>query len=252
MQGAALAAAGRTVRYVPQDVAAVQLSETLAEFARVGMGGNVTMPHKEAVFVATARPSPLADRLGAVNTFWHEQGVLCGHNTDVAGVQATLRALCPGGLSGRPVALLGAGGSAAAALVALELCGCSEIRVAARTPDRARALADRVRVTIAIVAHAEAAVDGVALVVNATPVGMRDDLMPVDPTLLPSDAAVFDLVYRRGATSWVRAARACGLRADDGLRMLVEQGAEAFRVWFDAEPSLDAMWRAVESPETSS
>ena len=246
MQGAALAAAGLAVRYGRREVAPAALLDTLEDFRRARTGGNVTMPHKEAVFALANRVSPLAARIGSVNTFWFEDAVLCGHNTDVAGSLATIRKLCPQALAGRSAALIGAGGSAAAVLVALELAGCTDIRVWARTPDRARDLADRVGVPVQLATTAAEAVDGVALVINATPLGMRDDAMPVDPHVLGAGTAAFDLVYRAGETAWVRACRERGLHADDGLRMLVEQGAEAFRVWFDVEPSLDAMWSALE------
>lgn len=246
MQAAALAAAGLAVRYDRREVAPGALLETLEEFRRSQVGGNVTMPHKEAVYALTERVSPLAARIGSVNTFWFEDALLCGHNTDVAGSLATIRTLCPQQLLGRSAALIGAGGSAAALLVALELAGCTDIRVWTRTPDRARVLADRVGVPVQLAVTAESAVEGVALVVNASPLGMRDDAMPVDPSLIGAGTAVFDLVYRAGETAWVRACRERGLHAEDGLRMLVEQGAEAFRVWFDVEPSLDAMWSALE------
>jgi shikimate dehydrogenase len=83
------------------------------------------------------------------------------------------------------------------------------------------------------------------LVVNATSVGMRDNELPLDPARLRASATVLDLVYRRGETDWVRAARERGLPAADGLVMLVEQGAAAFERWFGFPPDRDAMWSAV-------
>lgn len=246
MQGAALAAAGIIMRYERRDVAPGELLSTLDELRRAGIGGNVTMPHKEATCAHTEKVSPLAARVGSVNTFWFEDGALCGHNTDVAGSLATIHALCPRGLAGKSAALIGAGGSAAAVLVALELADCTDIRVSARTSERAREIADRVGVAVTLAEDPNEAVDGAAVVINASPLGMHGDEMPVDPNALAADAAAFDLVYRAGETAWVRACRARGVRAEDGLRMLVEQGAEAFRVWFDVEPSLSAMWGALE------
>ncbi len=246
IQSAAIAAAGLGVPYTRRDVTAQLLPEVLEEFRIGGVGGNVTMPHKEAVFAVTARPTLLATRVGSVNTFWYESDVLCGHNTDVAGALAVIQTLCPDGLVGKRAALLGAGGSAAAVLVALELAGCSDIRIWARTPERARAVAERVQVAVTLAASADSAVDGASLVVNASPAGMSDDAMPIEPNRLGAGTAVFDLVYRPGATAWVRACRSRGLRAEDGLPMLVEQGAAAFRVWFGIEPSLAAMWGALE------
>jgi shikimate dehydrogenase len=86
------------------------------------------------------------------------------------------------------------------------------------------------------------------LVVNATPIGLAgagDAEMPVDVNRLPRGADVLDLVYRPGETAWVRAARARGHRAADGLAMLVEQGALAFERWFGMAPDRPAMWAAV-------
>jgi shikimate dehydrogenase len=79
------------------------------------------------------------------------------------------------------------------------------------------------------------------LIVNATPVGQHDEDQPVDVALIPKSAAVLDLVYRRGGTPWVRAARENGNRAADGLPMLLEQGALAFQRWFGKEPDREAM-----------
>ncbi len=249
MQNAALSVAGLSLRYERRAVLPMALSDVLREFAVSGMAGNVTMPHKEAVWAACAVKSTLAERTGSVNTFWHEQGALHGHNTDVAGALASIAALRPTGMRGRAAAILGAGGAAAAVLVALELSGCTDIRVAARTPERAQRLGERVGVAVHVSSSAERAAAGASLVINATPLGLHDDAMPIAPEQLDVDCAAFDLVYRVSETRWVRACRTRGLRAEDGLRMLVEQGAEAFRVWFDVEPSLRAMWTALEARE---
>jgi shikimate dehydrogenase len=92
------------------------------------------------------------------------------------------------------------------------------------------------------------AVDGAAIVVNATAIGLTDDQQPVGVERMPSDAAIIDLVYRRDETAWVRAARARGHRAIDGLPMLIEQGALAFQRWFGIAPDRDVMWRSVGRP----
>ena len=82
---------------------------------------------------------------------------------------------------------------------------------------------------------------GATLIVNATPVGQRDDHQPIEVALIPKSAAVLDLVYRRGGTSWVKVARENGIRAADGLPMLLEQGALSFQRWFGKEPNREAM-----------
>ena len=71
--------------------------------------------------------------------------------------------------------------------------------------------------------------------------------MPIAPGMIPKSTAVMDLTYRRGRTPWASACRARGLRADDGLPMLIEQGALAFELWFGMPADREAMWSAVRS-----
>jgi len=143
------------------------------------------------------------------------------------------------------VALLGAGGSASAVVAAVERWGDARVRVYNRNVDRAHMLAARFGAVVEVVESVENALDGAALVVNATPVGLKDDALPVPVSALPPDAAVFDLVYRANETAWVRAARDAGHRAADGEGMLVEQGALSFERWFGVVPDRGAMWRAL-------
>ena len=244
-QNAALRAAGIPLVYEALDVAPHALASTLASLARDDASGNVTIPHKEAVAALCARRSPLADRCGAVNTFWHENGTLIGDNTDVGGVDAITGALLGETRSSARVALLGAGGSAAAVLAAAERWGSARVRLYNRNMERAHALASRFVDSVEVVSSVDDALDGATLVVNATPVGLHDDDFPVAVARLPKGAAVFDLVYRTGETAWVRAARNAGHRAADGEGMLVEQGALSFKLWFGIEPDRNAMWSAL-------
>jgi shikimate dehydrogenase len=245
IQTAALRAAGLPLEYSALDVRPSALDEVLLVLAAEGAAGNVTIPHKEAVAARCARLTDLARRVGAVNTFWHEEGRLVGDNTDVGGLDATVRALLGDAMHGARVALIGAGGGAAAVLAAAEGWGAARVIVHNRNMTRARQLASRFERIATPVPTLEAALRGADLVVNTTPVGMRDDDFPVPIELLPEGAAVFDLVYRAGETPWVTAARAAGHRAADGMGMVLEQGALAFSRWFGVEPDRDAMWRAM-------
>jgi len=256
MQEAALRAAGRPGRYEALDVPPGGLGDALARLRDEGAAGNVTIPHKEAVAAAAVRRSPVAQRVGAVNTFWHEADGLVGHNTDVAGARAAVAALWSPELEGRPVLLLGAGGAAAALLVALESVPHGGVEVVARSPDRAERLAERTGVRVTVTAAAVAAavagatpaqVGRAGLVVNATPIGQREAGEPVPVGWLAPDAAALDPVYAPDGTPWVRACRLAGRRAEDGLRMLVEQGAHAFVRWFGVEPDRTVMWRALQA-----
>ncbi|HVE79101.1 MAG TPA: hypothetical protein VNA89_09585 [Gemmatimonadaceae bacterium] len=243
-QNAALRSAGIPLVYEAIDVPAPALAATLSSLAAADGAGNVTIPHKEAAARGCARLTPVARAAGAVNTFWTEDGVLAGDNTDVGGFAAAARRVL-----GRPpahlrVALLGAGGGAAAVLAAAARWPGTTVAVYARRPDRARALAARFAAA-SPAADRATALTGAGLVVNATPLGMSGEDMPAPIEELPAGAAVLDLVYRRGETAWVRAARAAGHPAADGLTMLIEQGALAFQRWFELEPDREAMWAAV-------
>jgi shikimate dehydrogenase len=276
-QQAALDAAALPLRYDAVDTPPEQLTTTLAVLAHERAVGNVTIPHKEAVFAACAIRSDVAVRVGAVNTFAHDEaGRLCGHNTDVAGALGAMRAV----LGPRPparVVVLGSGGAAAAVLEALRLAGTTHVALAARTLARADALAARVGLPVTThpmpdgasvpsasvrsanarsagapsaiapaAAALRAALRDADLVVNTTPRGLTDDALPVEPSALGAQTAVLDLVYRPGETPWVHACRAAGHAAEDGLRMLVEQGAEAWAWWFGVVPDREAMWRVLE------
>ena len=243
-QNAALEAAKLSLRYETLDVPASALDETLEQLAFAGAAGNVTIPYKERVFDSCDRLTTIAQHVGAVNTFWFERGELVGDNTDVFGFDAAARQLIGGAPARLTVGLLGAGGAAAAVVAAVSSWPESRALIWNRTRSRAEALSARFS-SVASVTDVERMSREADLVVNATSVGLRDEAMPIDVTVLDSSTAVLDLVYRRDETAWVRAARARGLRAADGLVMLVEQGAAAFERWFGFPPDRDAMWAAV-------
>jgi shikimate dehydrogenase len=232
------------VRYELLDVEPIALDATLDQLIAQDVWGNVTIPHKEHVAARCGRMTALAERAGAVNTFWIENGALTGDNTDVGGFRALLASTAPDLDRAKPVAVLGAGGSAAAILTALEQDGFGDVRVYGRTEARAAALCERFPAA-RVERDAEASVRGALLVINATPSGLDDSSMPIDAATLEASAVVLDLVVGRNETPLVRAARARGHRAADGLTMLIEQGALAFEQWFGIAPDRDVMRQAV-------
>lgn len=262
-QNAALRAAGIPLLYESRDVPPDTLDATLDALARVRGAGNVTVPHKAAVFRRCAVRSAAAERAEAVNVFWHDPlGRLCGDNTDVGAVTAIVADLLD---AVRPrwryedqaieVALFGAGGAAAGVLVALESI-VPQARVHVVNRDRARAtrLANRFG-SVVRVSSVGAALARATLVVNATSLGMRDDEMPCAPADIPRGSAVFDLVYRRDrlrdgdvTTAWAQECAARGLEVVDGVPMLLRQGALAFTRWFGVMPDEDLMRRALREP----
>jgi shikimate dehydrogenase len=246
-QNAALRHAGIPLVYEALDVTPTALAVALRELIAEGAAGNVTIPHKEAVAALCAELTPLAARVGAVNTFWVDPGGrLLGDNTDVGGFEAGVRAAL-GEVPRDPlVAVLGAGGGAAAVLATVEQWPGARAVLHARTKGRAEALRARFAEIAYVAAALGDAVEDADIVVNATPIGTRDDEIPVSPEGLRREATVIDLVYRRGETAWVRLARQRGLRAVDGLPMLIEQGALAFERWFGLPAPRDVMLASVQ------
>jgi shikimate dehydrogenase len=189
-------------------------------------------------------------RTGACNTFWGDHGGrLHGDNTDVEGFRRALRSFLGGSVTGIRVLLLGAGGAARATLVGLLDEGASEVVLFNRTAERARAVARRIGGQRARVVSGLREIEGedYDLVVNATRVGLDpSDPSPVDFAMLNRAGAAMDLVYGRGSTPFVRAAERLGIRATDGLDMLVQQGAAAFERWWGQPAPLEAMRAAVQ------
>ena len=244
-QNAAIAAAGIAAHYDARDVEPETFETVAAELKAQGVAGNVTVPFKERMHDICDVLTPLAARVGAVNTFWVDRdGALHGDNTDVGGFERSVRSVLEAAPRDMTVGILGAGGAAAGALAAIEgWPGCTA-HVFNRTPERARLLCERFS-SVAQPVDDVGVIAGAQLVVNATSVGLRDDQVPIDPALLAPGAVVVDLVYRSGETRFVRDARARGHRAVDGIVMLWEQGALAFERWFGRAPDRTVMWRAL-------
>lgn len=244
-QNAALQHAGIPLIYEALDVEPAGLAGIAGELRMAGGAGNVTIPHKEAFVAECGHLTAAASLAGAVNTFWCERGVLVGDNTDIAGFEALVRHVIGEVPSGARVAVLGAGGAAAAVCAAVARWPGGRVTLHARTAERAVALAQRFGGRVRVVASAREAAGDADLVVNATPIGLDSDALPAPLDALRGDAAVMDLVYRPGETAWVRAARAGGHRAADGLEMLLAQGAHAFERWFGVWPNVDVMRAAL-------
>lgn len=244
-QRAALAAAGISLSYEAVNVAPANLTAAIDDIRSDRVAGNVTRPHKIAFHDACDVLTPIARRVRAVNTFWIEDGRLHGDNTDVAGFAYCAKDVIAPDASGAEVLLLGAGGSAAAVLAAVEGWSAVKVTIVSRSLERSKSLAAKFPALATVGASAPEAAARANLIVNATPVGQHDDRYPLELDVVPREAAIIDLVYRRGETAWVRALRARGNAARDGMTMLLEQGALSFTRWFGQAPDREAMRQAV-------
>lgn len=246
LQNAALRYARLPITYETIDVPPDALDEAIARLVAARASGNVTIPHKVAFAERCARLDAIAQRVGAVNTFRvGNDGALEGTNTDVGGFDALAREA--GALrAGARVAVLGAGGAAAAVLAALERWSGARVSLFNRSSPRAARLAARFPIVDEVAKTAVDAVREANVVVNATSMGLdTTDELPAPIEALREGAAVIDLVYRPGETAWVQAARSRGHAAVDGFCMLLEQGALAFEWWLGIGAPRDVMRAAL-------
>lgn len=244
LHGAALAERQIDAVYVALPCGAGEVAGLVRGLALAGGGGNVTLPHKSRAAAAVDRVTPAVERTGACNTFWAADGVVWGDNTDVAGVRGAMATVCPGGMGGARVLLLGAGGAARAALAALVDEGAGEIVVLNRSEERARTLVRDLGGERTRVLDGPRSLEGLDLdlVIQATSLGLAvGDPLPVDLDAPARVGGVLDLVYGDRPTALVRAARERNIPAADGREMLVLQGAAAFRRWFGDPVPLEAM-----------
>ena len=246
MHNAALEAKGASVRYSALDVLPENLDATLAELARTRCGGNFTIPHKKNAMHSMRVVSDLGHRVGAVNTFWSDgYGALDADNTDVPGFEGAVRDLLGEIPADIRVAVIGAGGSATAALTVID--GWQGATASVHARDLARAMSMRMRHSAVVRACSlrDPCLADADLVVNATPIGMGTEEMPVEIERLKPGARILDMVYSPNETHFVRAAREAGHASMDGLRMLLHQGVAAFTLWFHEAPDQAVMWNAL-------
>jgi shikimate dehydrogenase len=185
-------------------------------------GVSVTMPHKHNAYGAVDALSDAAARSRAVNTIVVSKGRLAGHNTDVAGVRHALGTIESG--SDAPILLLGYGGAASAALLAVE---GRQVHLSGRDDAKAWLLAERVGVVVHVVPWGTAV--PMATVINATPLGMAGEHLP--DGVVERAGAFLDMTYGVQRSPAHAQALALGLATTDGLAMLVGQAAEAFELF---------------------
>lgn len=257
MQQAALDAAGLPYRYIRllaerEEGCFARLLAALE--SRRFLGLNVTIPFKKEAFELSRWQAPLARLCGAVNTLVpREQGGWDGYNTDGPGFEKAILELCGRPLKELRIVLLGACGGAGRALAAqCVLSGCPELTLVNRPRPELEDLAAHLRPHTEGSLRpcpfgsdeAERATRQADLIVNATSLGLKaGDPLPLPVEWLHAGQTVYDIVTHE--TPLHQAAQERGCLADNGLTMLLWQGAYAFRHWFGRMPDVEAMRRAL-------
>jgi len=234
------------------DGALVPLAAKAEDFAlvidgirRAGFKGvNVTVPHKEAAFAIAHACDQAAKSAGAANLLIFHDGEIEARNTDSIGLAESLGETI-GTLRGGSAVLLGAGGAARGAILALEMLGAGKIHLLNRDSRRAANLAASLAPEVKAAIEPgglddwKAVAGGAALLVNSTSAGMgANPPLDVDLSLLPVFAAVCDIVYNPLQTKLLKDAAARGHKTIDGLGMLMHQAVPSFEAFFGVRPNV--------------
>jgi shikimate dehydrogenase len=243
IHNAAFRALGLDWVYVPLPVEPSDVERAFPGLVALGFAGaNVTMPHKTIAAELVDTLSDDARRLRAVNTLVVEGSTLHGHNTDAPGFDRFLRHDAGFDPRDRSALIFGAGGAARACALALARGGVASLVVAARDPARTGPLEAAIAgfgVNVRAVAFQEAAQVQADLIVNATPLGARDEPLPTPP--IGEDSLVVDLLYHPALTPLQKSARSAGATAFGGIGLLLHQAALSFELWTGRQPPLDVM-----------
>ncbi|MBI2782227.1 MAG: shikimate dehydrogenase [Chloroflexi bacterium] len=253
MQQAAFDAQGIDARYELWDRAPIALADAIAEVRGDDfLGVNITIPHKERVVPMIDRLTEEAQATGAVNTLTREGKRLVGHNTDVPGFAAALDKLVGRQKMPRQAVVLGAGGGARAVVYGLIRAGFLRIVVFNRHLHRAEGLVrhfgkSAAHMDLKAMPWHESIIESelarTKVLINATSIGLTDDVSPIPGELITGDLLVLDLIYKR--TRLLRHAESAGAVANDGETMLLHQGAAAFTLWTGQPAPLEVMSQAL-------
>ena len=264
MQNAALRACEIDAQYARFHIRPNELRSALRFLRELGFDGvNLTVPHKIAGFAQMDETDEFASRVGSVNTIRLRDRKLLGLNTDGEGFLRAIRAEFSVDVHDLRVMILGAGGGTGRAIAwQCTLENCERLVLVNRTLENVNALAAQLRPffmqprVLGPIARLEAIpceesairmqLADTDLIVNATPLGMNSsDPAPIPARLIAPHHMVFDCMYGPSKTALLQAAEQAGARGANGTSMLLHQGALSFSLWFDREPPIEAMRKAL-------
>ncbi len=238
--------------YIPVEVSEDNLEKVFSGLTRMNVVGfNVTIPHKIRIMKYLDELDPLAATIGAVNTICVTNGKTKGYNTDGQGFTRSLEEETKLSTKGKRFFLLGCGGAARAIAMTLAFQGAEKVFICNRTVAKAQALVveinEKIRNCCEVIEQTTGsqfkALQSCDVLINGTSLGMhpREEVMPIDQSLLLPHLIVTDIVYNPLITRFLQSARDVGCSIVPGLGMLIYQGAAAFKLWTGVEPIISEM-----------
>ncbi|WP_165210611.1 shikimate dehydrogenase [Streptococcus tangpeifui] len=245
--------------YVAWDIPEEDLQESVQNVRRYDMFGiNISMPYKQVVIPFLDELDQAAQLIGAVNTVVNRQGHLVGYNTDGYGFFKALEKDDGFTIKDKTMTILGGGGAATSIIVQAALNGAKRINIFNQTQflEETKAKAEKYAAATDVQLDVFPVEDQTLiqekilesdLLVNATSVGMDGKSMVLaDDTDLPAGLRVADTIYQPFETPFLKYARSKGLKASNGLGMLLYQAAKAFELWTEQVMPTDEIWRELE------
>jgi shikimate dehydrogenase len=258
MHNTAFESLGLDKIYIPIEVAPENLETVVKGMAKMNFEGfNVTIPHKIEIMKLLDEVDDYAKCIGAVNTVSVHGGRLKGYNTDGMGFLKSFEESTGSKIDGKNILILGSGGAARAISMTLALKKANKIYICNRTHEKAVSLAEDITKqsgadSVAVKHEYEEMKKAIAdcnVIINTTSVGMSPDIdsSPLDKGLLNPLLTVCDAVYNPRKTKLLKDAEEIGCKTVEGLKMLVNQGAEALEIWTGVKAPADIMLEVLQN-----
>ncbi|RXY98449.1 shikimate dehydrogenase [Fictibacillus sp. S7] len=249
MQNGAFEKAGLSYVYDKYEVHPDQLAEAVRDMREKGFAGwNVTIPHKQAIMPYLDEIAEDALKIGAVNTVVNENGKLTGYNTDGAGFVKGLMRHVSFPMEEAKVLIIGAGGASRAISYAMGKEGPNTIAITNRTMEKAQDIFSeclRDQDQVISLQKAEERLTEFNIVINTTSIGMKEDRLPLRVNHLKAGTVVSDIIYNPFKTALLKESEKRGAIIDNGVAMLVFQGALSFEKWTGVAPDASLMEKIV-------
>ena len=198
-------------------------------------GCNVTVPFKKMVIPFLDKLSPEAEQTQSVNTIIFDNGVLVGHNTDIAGFDTAIKRL-NFSIKGKKVLILGAGGVVPSIIFALKNMCVEEITISNRTREKA----ENLKVLFNNLKILEwGSLTDFDMVINATSLGLNNETINLDFSSLGHDKLFYDVIYNPYETNFLKMGKQLGHKTENGKTMFVYQALEAFKLWHNIQPKVN-------------